>query len=251
MPYQPSLYSLCSLSLPFLNISSPPFNSSLLLPSQAITSSSLIHLLFLIVHPLNFLVFCIPFRPSLSFSSHIISLSLPTSLTWTLSPLLSLSSSPNSDGPSEAEVRDGGKSPHGGDGEDGDTANDPLFGALEVPSVLAAALGAGCGLLLLGILLIILLVFRGRRRRRREEQAHQQTTPSPSSSWSSSSLVCGRCLSLGVRSEAKGRTPSSRAVPSRSESTAAMLSPGHGDTCLERDMQVREGVEGGGGMIER
>ncbi|KAK8391044.1 hypothetical protein O3P69_017003 [Scylla paramamosain] len=140
------------------------------------------------------------------------------------------------DGPSEAEVRDGGKSPHGAESEGGETPDDPLFGALEVPSVLAAALGAGCGLLLLGSLLIILLIVRGRKRRRREEPA--QTTPSPSSSSSSSSLVPGRCLSLGARGEAKGKTAANRTLPSRSESTAAMLSPGHLDMCLERDMQV-------------
>ncbi|XP_050734687.1 uncharacterized protein LOC127007559 [Eriocheir sinensis] len=139
------------------------------------------------------------------------------------------------DGPSEAEVRDGGKSPHGGEDEDEEGSDDPILGALEIPSVLAAALGAGCGLILLGLLLILLLIFRGRRRRRREGQAHQ-TTPSPSSS--SSSLAPGRCLSLRGKGESKGRAAASRATPSRSESTAAMLSPGHGDTCLERDMQV-------------
>ncbi|KAK3851980.1 hypothetical protein Pcinc_041417 [Petrolisthes cinctipes] len=148
------------------------------------------------------------------------------------------------DGPSEAEVRDGGKKKKqqplevAGVG-DTNEINKPRSSVLALPSVMAGVMGIGSVIVLILILVVLLLAFRARQRRMGEAR---HPSPSPSSSCSSSLTT----------------TQKERREPRRSESTASMLSPDHADVCMERDMQVnlepdtdpdvipmREGVVGG------
>ncbi|KAK7072464.1 hypothetical protein SK128_012310 [Halocaridina rubra] len=64
------------------------------------------------------------------------------------------------DGPSEAEVRDGGKTGNGGANPDGN-----LLETTSLPHLMPAALGVGAGLVLVIIILIFLIIFRTRRPR--------------------------------------------------------------------------------------
>ncbi|KAK4298695.1 hypothetical protein Pmani_028967, partial [Petrolisthes manimaculis] len=129
------------------------------------------------------------------------------------------------DGPSEAEVRDGGKKKKNqqplevaGVGETNDV-NKPRSSVLALPSVMAGVMGIGSVVVLILILIVLLLAFRTRQRRIAEAR---HSSPSPSSSCTSSLTT----------------TQKERREPRRSESTASMLSPDHADVCMERDMQV-------------
>ncbi|XP_066940172.1 LOW QUALITY PROTEIN: nephrin-like [Macrobrachium rosenbergii] len=67
------------------------------------------------------------------------------------------------DGPSEAEVRDGGKTPSGNGASFG--FGNKYLENISLPSLIPAALGVGAGLILVIIVLILLIVFRTRRPR--------------------------------------------------------------------------------------
>lgn len=132
------------------------------------------------------------------------------------------------DGPSEAEVRDGGKTAGGDDGGPGL----PYLRAMDLPTLLPAALGVGAGLVIIIIILILLITFRTRRPRPRPEEAHLRS-PSDHSLASDQKSLSGHrspppsATQEGLRSPGDGRPP-------------ATLTPGEvgGGPCHDRDKQV-------------
>ncbi|XP_068217398.1 nephrin-like isoform X2 [Palaemon carinicauda] len=104
------------------------------------------------------------------------------------------------DGPSEAEVRDGGKTPADGGSF---VFGNKYLDNISLPSLIPAALGVGAGLILVIIVLILLIVFRTRRPR----------NPPSCSSLTGSEL-----------SKAGSKSPS--------------MTPKQTTSCSERDLQV-------------
>ncbi|XP_042873910.1 uncharacterized protein LOC122254330 [Penaeus japonicus] len=134
------------------------------------------------------------------------------------------------DGPSEAEVRDGGKTVGGEEGVPGY----PYLHALSLPTLLPAALGVGAGLVIIIIILILLITFRTRRPRQRPEEAHLRSPSDHSLASDQKSLSGHRSPALptptsqeGLRSPRDGRPPS-----------AMTQSETGGGPCHDRDKQV-------------
>ncbi|XP_045604906.2 nephrin [Procambarus clarkii] len=124
------------------------------------------------------------------------------------------------DGPSEAEVRDGGKigatetkDPEEGDNDDDDekAVDDKALGSLALPSLLLVALGVGSGLVFLVILLLLFLTFRRRR--------------------------APQLLSLADTHHHKKMVDLHHDRSTRSSRTSSILTPEHDSACLEREMQ--------------
>ncbi|XP_069950904.1 uncharacterized protein [Cherax quadricarinatus] len=120
------------------------------------------------------------------------------------------------DGPSEAEVRDGGKivSPEDTEEPEDDIIDHRALGSLVIPSLLLVVLGVGSGFVFLVIVLLLFITFRSRR--------------------------APQLLSLAVTHHHKemvdhhhhsGKSP-------RSSRTSSTLTPDRESSCLERDMQV-------------
>ncbi|XP_047486686.1 uncharacterized protein LOC125037552 [Penaeus chinensis] len=126
------------------------------------------------------------------------------------------------DGPSEAEVRDGGKTAGGDEGAPGY----PYLHTMSLPTLLPAALGVGAGLVIIIIILILLITFRTRRPRPRPEEAHLRS-PSDHSLASDQKSLSGH------------RSPPPPA-PQEGLRSPSTLTPGEagGRACHDRDKQV-------------
>ncbi|KAG7163329.1 putative Nephrin-like 27 [Homarus americanus] len=127
--------------------------------------------------------------------------------------------SDNSDGPLEAEVRDGGQTNVVNEG----TANDfdvSSFDALVLPSFIVGVLGVGSGLVLIVILLLLFITFR---RRRRTPRAHPL----------SESLQQTEVETV-EHHHSRGASKS----PKCSHESPVLMTPEHDVICLERDMQA-------------
>ncbi|KAG7163316.1 Nephrin-like 2 [Homarus americanus] len=116
------------------------------------------------------------------------------------------------DGPSEAEVRDGGK--NGGGigsvigGVSGSDANNKYLSVLAMPSLIPAALGVGAGLILIIIVLILLITFRTRHPRHHSPQHDtptQDTEPEDSPQHHKSPVIThhASCLERDIQVESE------------------------------------------------